>query len=131
MTISSVILSIAVVVLFIVSIVFIYYYTVAKATLIDPSNCNRATSEFGVTPSTTGAVLSLCGESRKEPCIFNQIGSLEQAIDRCHRNPLICTAFSYSPIGNTTMSIIDPSQGFRSLNGTDTYVQQVNTVVTQ
>jgi hypothetical protein len=131
---TTLILSITILILFIMCIVLLYYYTTAQATLIDPNTCSKSITDFGVISSVLGnTVIEKCGINMDQPCTFYNITNLEQAIDKCRQNATFCSAFSYSQPNNNSqngiMSIINYNTGVTQSSIFDTYVQQINNII--
>lgn len=142
MYITTIILSIAVFILVVLCIFFIYTSVSTQSKYIDPNKCSRQSTEFGVIPLTIGnAILNSCGTGKNEPCTFSNIFNLSEAIDKCHQFANICTLFSYAPgilltadgSRQGTMSIMSSTAGFSASTLYDTYTQQVlsNLIVTK
>ena len=133
---TTVILSITVIILFILCIVFIFMMVRFQITLINPKNCpQNSAAEFGVFPSTVGtSILDTCGVNSDQICTFTQVTSLDNAIEICHANANICSAFSYAASNlqqadgtfDGTMSIINYASGTANSTTYDTYLQQVS-----
>jgi hypothetical protein len=96
--------------------------------------CPQTNAEFGVYPSTIGtSIVATCGSNLDQICTFTQVTSLEAAINLCHANATICSAFSYAPSNipqedgtfDGTMSIINYTSGTAASTTYDTYVQQI------
>jgi hypothetical protein len=139
MSVLTVILAIAVFVLIILCVYFIYTSVTTSNKFINPSKCPKQTTEFGVTPLTLGnKILSQCGTDKSQVCTFSNIGNLSEAIDLCHQYANICTSFSYAAgvLATTTaskqgiMNIISATDGLSSSTIYDTYTQQVFSVLT-
>jgi hypothetical protein len=105
--------------------------------MIDPNNCPKETTEFGVKPSQIGStILETCGDTRDETCTFQEIATLQDAITICHFHSDICFAFSFAPATlpeadgtfSGTMSIIDTEGGHINSSIYDTYVQQISVI---
>ncbi len=135
---SIIILIITILILVILCIFFIYRSVRLQSTLINPNSCPKSNAEYGVYPETVGTlILDTCGVNRNEICTFNNVSTLSQAIDICHENAAICTAFSYAPgvyplengTFTGTMSIVNFSSGTMQSNTYDSYVQQIPTTI--
>lgn len=137
MSITIIILSIAVFILLVLSVYFIYTSVSTQSRYIDPNKCSKQNTEFGVTPSTVGnTILNNCGTSNDQPCTFSNISNLSQAIGKCNQFANICNSFSYAPgiVVNTdgsrrgTMNIVSSTAGFSASTLYDTYTRQILTI---
>lgn len=131
---TTIILVITILILFFLSVFFIYRSVRLQSILIDPLNCPQTNAQFGVYPNTLGtSIVDTCGVNNDEICTFVQVTSLENAVEICNANANICSAFSYAPSNvpqadgtlNGTMSIINYTLGSTQSNIYDTYVQQI------
>lgn len=135
----GVIMIVTIIILTVLCIYFIYNSVNIQSKYIDPNNCPKQTSEFGVSPQTVGnKILSLCGTSGSSLCTFSNVGSLSEAIDLCHQRADICTTFSYAPgilalsggQQQGVMSIVSPTDGLSGSTVYDTYVLQIQSNLT-
>lgn len=110
------------IIFFIIAIGIMIYCVVLSTNKIDSSTCPQTTGDFGVQPNKSGAVVSICGTTKTEQCTFNNITSLNDAINQCN-SIQGCEAFEYSFYTNI-MNIIDKNNKIESNTNFDIYVRQ-------
>jgi hypothetical protein len=138
-TILIVILSIALVIVVVLAVYFIYSSVVTQSTYVNPKFCTTNSSEFGVASGTAGnVILNLCGTGGNSTCTFSNVANLTEAIALCNQNANICSMFSYAPgiINNGNgppegiVNIISPTGGVSASTTYDTYTQQILSTLT-
>ena len=110
------------IIFFLIVVGIIIYTVVLTSNNIDPGSCPQTIGDFGVQPNTTGVVLQNCGTSKTEQCTFNNISSLNDAVNQCNAIQG-CDAFEYSSYTNI-MNVIDKNAKVISNNSFDLYVRQ-------
>ena len=96
------------------------------STHTDSSKIPSIKGDFAIKTSQQISIISKCGDSKKELCVFNNIRNIEDAINHCNINSQICNAFSYSPLIEQLSYINQHTLN----NGTDNvYIRQIPTII--
>jgi len=98
-----ILLSFTIFILVVFVILLIIYNVHLKTTLINPSLCPVNTGDFTVVLNKDILVLNTCGTNKSGPCIFTNVVTLQDAVNKC--NLYNCDAFIYDE-KNMKMSIV-------------------------
>ena len=102
----------------------IYFTTKYKADYVPHYNCNAPMGEFALEPSTFSSnVINACGNDRKSACV-KRVNNLQEAVDYCNLNSLICNRMMYNQ-ESRTVSIISLKGKKSSSNKHDIYTRQL------
>lgn len=116
---------------------FIYDYLEDKNNHIPIANCNKPGGEFATEPETDysqNCLLTTCVDSAgrpNQPCTFNGIENLNQAMKICNQNIDKCNRFTYFS-NNNSMAIVtlDCTQPVKNTL-TTSFVRQVGITYTE
>ena len=122
---SSILLVVVFTSLFYISAAMLIYFTTKyKADYVPHYNCNAPMGEFALEPSTFSSnVINTCGSDGKSACV-KRVNNLQEAVDYCNLNSLICNRMMYNQ-ESRTVSIISLKGKKSNSNKHDIYTRQL------
>lgn len=114
-------------VLAIICLILLFLYIRDLIVLIEPSKCPVLRYPYAVQPNMVKPTLRSCGGTNvNSPCLF-PANSLQQSIEICNSQPILCQEFNYDPNLNQ-MSFVD-SANVGTPGNLDLYIRQMPTTI--
>lgn len=108
------------------AVTMVVLWTRDRKNYVNAKYCNKPLGEFGVESGYTSKdVITKCGTSGSDRCVFTNISNLSAAIKLCNDNIEICDRFSYDSSVNT-LQFVKLNGKYTSLSSSDMYTRQYN-----